>query len=58
MNKKALSQVMRELGKRGGKIGGKRAAANMSANERTERARKAGLASAKARRKKAVKKGK
>ena len=40
-------------GKKGGPIGGKKAAENMTAEERLARARKAGLASAKVRKKKA-----
>ena len=49
MNKKLLSQLMSELGKRGGKIGGKRRMQTLTAEQRSEIARKAGTASAKAR---------
>jgi hypothetical protein len=39
-----LSKVMAEMGRRGGKIGGKKTAANMTAKERKARARKAAKA--------------
>jgi hypothetical protein len=57
MNKTVLSEVMSELGKRGGKIGGKRRLKTLTAERRREIASKAGLASAKARKKKAKGKG-
>lgn len=40
---------MREIGRKGGKIGGKRSLETMTAEERSERAKKAGLAAAKKR---------
>jgi hypothetical protein len=43
----------REQGARGGKLGGKRSLETMTPEARAERARKAGLAAAKARAKKA-----
>ncbi len=46
---------MREMGRKGGKIGGKRSLETMTAKERQERARKAGKASGKARQAKAKK---
>jgi hypothetical protein len=55
MNKKLLSQLMSELGKRGGKIGGKRRMETLTAEQRSDIARKAGAASAMARQKKAKK---
>jgi len=39
-----LSKIMAEMGRRGGKIGGKAAAANMTAKERKARAKKAAKA--------------
>jgi hypothetical protein len=57
MAKKALPadvlDYFRKQGTKGGKIGGRKAAANMTAAERTARARKGGLAAAAARRAKA-----
>ncbi len=41
MDKKTISAVMREMGSKGGKIGGKRSLETMTAEERSERARKA-----------------
>jgi hypothetical protein len=38
------SEYFAEHGRRGGRIGGKKAAANMTAKERSERARKGGKA--------------
>lgn len=50
MNKKdILSQYFAELGKRGGSKGGLKAAENMTAKERSERARKAAAKSAEVR---------
>jgi hypothetical protein len=49
VNRQQIREVMQELGRRGGKIGGKRAAANMTAKERRARAKKASLAAAKKR---------
>jgi hypothetical protein len=51
MDKKMLSKLMSELGKRGGKIGGKRRMQSLTAEQRSDIARKAGIASAKARKK-------
>ena len=48
-SKKLISEVMRELGRKGGKIGGKRSLETMTAEERSERAKKASLAAAKKR---------
>jgi hypothetical protein len=45
----------RQEGLRGGAMGGRKAAANMTAAERSERARKAGLAAAAERRKREAK---
>ncbi len=44
-----MSLVMSEMGKRGGKIGGKRSMVTMTPEERSERARKASMAAAKKR---------
>ena len=41
MDKKTISNVMREMGRKGGKIGGKRSLETMSPEERTARAQKA-----------------
>lgn len=49
MDKKTISEVMREMGRKGGKIGGKRRLETMTPQERREIARKAGLKGAKAR---------
>ena len=51
-----IIKVMRELGRRGGKKGGKRRLETMTAEERKEIARKAGLKSAEVRAKKAAQK--
>jgi hypothetical protein len=40
-DKALLSKVMSEMGRRGGKIGGKKTAANMTPAQRKKRARKA-----------------
>ena len=53
MNKKTISDVMREKGRRGGKIGGKARLKKMTAKQRSEIARKAAAASAVVRQKKA-----
>jgi hypothetical protein len=44
-----LSEIMSELGKKGGKIGGKRSLETMTAEERSARAKIASLAAAKKR---------
>jgi hypothetical protein len=44
-----LSEIMRELGKKGGKIGGKRSLETMTPEERSARAKTASLAAAKKR---------
>ena len=48
-SKKLISQVMSELGRKGGKIGGKRSLETMTPEERSARAKKASLAAAKKR---------
>lgn len=48
---KDITEFFRETGRRGGLIGGKRSLQTMTAEERSERARKAAAASAEARRK-------
>jgi hypothetical protein len=48
-SKKLISEVMRELGRKGGKIGGKRSLETMTPEERSARAKKASLAAAKKR---------
>ena len=53
-----ISKVMSEMGRKGGKIGGKRSLETMTPAERTARAKKAAAASAKVRKKTAKKKGK
>ncbi len=52
MDSKIISEVMRELGRRGGKVGGKRRLDTMTSEERRDVARKAGLKSAEVRAKK------
>jgi hypothetical protein len=47
-----ISEVMRELGRRGGKVGGKRRLVTMTAEARRDIARRAGLKSAESRKKK------
>ena len=47
MDKQTISAVMREMGRKGGKIGGKRSLQTMSPAQRTARAKKAAAASAK-----------
>ena len=44
-----FSEIMREIGSKGGKIGGKRSLETMTAEERSARAKKASLAAAKKR---------
>jgi hypothetical protein len=44
-----LSEIMAELGRKGGKIGGKRSLTTMTSAERSARAQKASLAAAKKR---------
>jgi hypothetical protein len=46
LSKKLISQVMSELGRKGGKVGGKRSLETMTAEERSARAKKASLAAA------------
>ena len=48
-SKKLISEVMKELGRRGGKIGGKRSLETMTPEERSARAKKAATAAAKKR---------
>ena len=45
-NKKLISQVMSELGRKGGRIGGKRSLETMTPEERSARAKKASMAAA------------
>ena len=47
--KAMFSEIMREIGRKGGKIGGKRSLETMTAEERTARAKKASIAAAKKR---------
>ena len=49
LKKSLISQVMREMGRKGGKIGGKRSLETMTPEERSARAKKASLAAAKKR---------
>ena len=49
IGKKLISEVMREMGRRGGKIGGKRSLETMTPEERSARAKKASAAAAKKR---------
>jgi hypothetical protein len=44
--KAIFSKIMREIGSKGGKIGGKRCLETMTAEERSARAKKASLAAA------------
>ena len=48
--KTLFSEIMREIGSKGGKIGGKRSLETMTPEERSARAKKASLAAAKKRR--------
>jgi hypothetical protein len=47
--KAIFSEIMREIGSKGGKIGGKRSLETMTAEERSARAKKASQAAAKKR---------
>ena len=49
LSKRFVSEVMRQVGSKGGKIGGKRSLETMTAEERTARAKKAAMAAAKKR---------
>jgi len=49
LSKNLVTQVMRELGRKGGKIGGKRSLETMTPAERSARAKKASLAAARKR---------
>jgi len=49
LKKDLISEVMRQMGRKGGKIGGKRSLETMTAEERSARAKKASLAAAKKR---------
>ena len=49
MDKKLISEVMRAMGRKGGKIGGKRSLETMTAAERSARAKKASEAAARKR---------
>jgi hypothetical protein len=49
LSKKLIAEVMSELGRKGGKIGGKRSLQTMTPEERSARAKKASLAAAKKR---------
>ena len=49
LDNKLVALVMSELGKKGGKIGGKRSLETMTPEERSARAKKASLAAAKKR---------
>ena len=49
LKKDLVSQVMREMGRKGGKIGGKRSLETMTADERSARAKIASVAAAKKR---------
>ena len=49
LSKKLISEVMTELGRKGGKIGGKRSLETMTPEERSARAKKASMAAAKRR---------
>ena len=48
-SKTTISEVMRQMGRKGGKIGGKRSLETMTPEERSARAKKASLAAAKKR---------
>jgi hypothetical protein len=59
--KALFSEIMREIGSKGGKIGGKRSLQTMTPEERSARAKKASMAAAKKRTEKrlaALRKGK
>jgi hypothetical protein len=49
MKRALILQAMREMGRKGGKIGGKRCMETMTAEQRSERAKKASMAAAKKR---------
>jgi len=49
LKKDLISQVMSEMGRKGGKIGGKRSLVTMTPEERSARAKKASMAAAKKR---------
>ena len=49
VSKRLISEVMREMGRRGGKIGGKRSLETMTPEQRSARAKKASEAAAKKR---------
>ena len=49
LDKKTISAVMQEMGRKGGKIGGKRSLETMTPAQRTERAKKAAARSAEVR---------
>jgi hypothetical protein len=49
VDKKTISAVMREMGRKGGKIGGKRSLETMTPKERIARAKKAAAAAVAAR---------
>ena len=49
MKKSLISLVMSEMGRKGGKIGGKRSLVTMTPEERSARAKKASMAAAKKR---------
>jgi hypothetical protein len=55
MDEKMIHKVMSEMGRKGGKIGGKRSLKTMTPAERTARAKKAAAASSKVRKAKAAK---
>lgn len=54
MDKKLISEVMREMGRKGGKLSGKARMEKLTPEQRSEIARKAAAASAKVRSKKAA----
>ena len=47
--KAIFSEIMREIGRKGGKVGGKRSLETMTPEERSARAKKASMAAAKKR---------
>lgn len=55
MDKKTISEVMKAMGRKGGKIGGKRRLETMTPEQRSEVAKKGGEASGAARKSKAKK---
>ena len=54
LKKDLISQVMREMGRKGGKIGGKRSLVTMTPEERSARAKIASAAAAKKRTEKRI----